>query len=166
MCRCNTISLKVTVYLIVHCFFIRFFCNFLNHFFHFSVTLIETTLNSSLTNDAAIDLHSFEEVEDIISQRTFKRFLHIDAIYQLTGLYKREREIRAAIEDMIDQILEERRRKGVGDRLTDDSNSHIFLDQLLHLTKDGKALTPTEIRQNVIAIIFAVSTFLPIHKDM
>lgn len=116
-------------------------------------------MNSTLTNDAAIDLHSFEEVEDIISQRTFKRFLHLDAIYQFTSLYKREREIRASIEDMIDQILEERRLKGVGDQMTEDSNSNIFLDQLLHLTKDGKPLTQIEIRQNIIAIIFAVSVF-------
>ena len=116
-------------------------------------------MNSSLVDDASIDLHSFEEVEDIISKRTFKRILHLDAIYQMTSMYKRERQIRQSIEDMIDKILHERAKnfggKG-GDGITDDSNSHIFLDQLLHLTKDGKPLTPLEIRQNVIAIIFAV----------
>lgn len=79
----------------------------------------------------------------------------------MTSLYKREREIRASIENMIDKILEERWSKGGGvekGSVTDDSNSHIFLDQLLHLTKGGQPLTPMEIRQNVIAIIFAVRT--------
>lgn len=113
--------------------------------------------------DTNIDLHQFEEIEDIISQRTFKRLLHMNAIYQLTGLYKRETQIRAAIEDMIDQIMEKRAKQVGSNGLkvgTDNSNSHIFLDQLLHLTKDGKPLSPVEIRQNIIAIIFAVSNLL------
>lgn len=122
----------------------------------FHLTL-ETTLNSTLA-DKYIDLHMFEEVEDIISERTFKVLLHLDCIYKRTLLYKREREIRASIENMIDKILEQKYEKmtmaSEEDRM-EQSNSHIFIDQLMHLTQDGRELTLEEIRQNLIAIIFA-----------
>ncbi|XP_063701761.1 probable cytochrome P450 313a1 [Culicoides brevitarsis] len=120
----------------------------------FHLTL-ETTLNSTLTDDY-IDLHSFEEVEDIIGQRTMASHLHADFIYKRTKMYKREREIRASIEAMIDRILEDKYLKMKDEEyLTEQSNSHIFIDQLMHLTQDGRELTPLEIRQNIIAIIFA-----------
>lgn len=125
---------------------------------------LETTLDSTLADDY-IDLHSFEEIEDIISQRTFKRILHVDFIYKRTNLYKREKEIRASIEALIDKILDDKCRKNAQKdehELTDQSNSHIFIDQLMHLTQDGRNLSPLEIRQNVIAIIFAVSTYFTI----
>uniref|UniRef100_A0A336LEQ7 CSON007994 protein n=1 Tax=Culicoides sonorensis TaxID=179676 RepID=A0A336LEQ7_CULSO len=122
----------------------------------FHLTL-ETTLNSTLADDY-IDLHSFEEVEDIIGQRTMKSHLHLDLIYKQTNMFKREREIRASIEAMIDKILEEKSRKMSKSKMEDlqeQSNSHIFIDQLMHLNQDGRPLTPLEIRQNIIAIIFA-----------
>lgn len=125
---------------------------------------VETTLDSTLADDY-IDLHSFEEIEDIISQRTFKNILHLDFIYKRTNLYKREKEIRASIEALIDKILDDKSRKNAQKdehELTDQSNSHIFIDQLMHLTQDGRNLSPLEIRQNVIAIIFAVSTYFTI----
>lgn len=126
------------------------------------IFLTETTLDSNLKDDS-IDLHSFEEIEDIISERTFRRHLHLNIVYQQTKLYQREREIRGLIEKMIDSILVEKSfpsstteiKKDL--HMTEQSNSHIFIDQLLHLTQDGRPLTPLEIRQNVIAIIFAVS---------
>uniref|UniRef100_A0A336MVW9 CSON006775 protein n=1 Tax=Culicoides sonorensis TaxID=179676 RepID=A0A336MVW9_CULSO len=117
----------------------------------------KTTLNSTLADDY-IDLHSFEEVEDIIGQRTMKSHLHLDLIYKQTNMFKREREIRASIEAMIDKILEEKSRKMSKSKMEDlqeQSNSHIFIDQLMHLNQDGRPLTPLEIRQNIIAIIFA-----------
>lgn len=84
--------------------------------------------------------------------------LHLDLIYKRTKMYKREREIRASIEAMIDKILEDKYRKMAesgNEYLNEQSNSHIFIDQLMHLTQDGRQLTPLEIRQNIIAIIFA-----------
>lgn len=99
--------------------------------------------------------------------RTFKRHLHLDFIYARTKLYQRERQIVGTIEAMIDRILAEKATTATHTsdampeikkefQLNEQSNSHIFIDQLMHLTQDGRYLTPLEIRQNIIAIIFAV----------
>uniref|UniRef100_A0A336MNT5 CSON003582 protein n=1 Tax=Culicoides sonorensis TaxID=179676 RepID=A0A336MNT5_CULSO len=95
--------------------------------------------------------HELEEIEDIICQRIINPLLHLNVIYKMTSLYKRERQIRHAIYEALQQFITKRRIEILSN--ADLLTSKNILDRLITMKVNGKALDDMQITENLTNLL-------------
>lgn len=91
-------------------------------------------------------------LEDLVCQRIFNGLVHIDLIYEQTAAYRREMKIRDKMATVLLRILGRKKTEvsGKGEAVN-------FLDRLLSMKVNDKALNDAQLVENLINVLIGVS---------
>lgn len=108
----------------------------------------------------------FTRLADIIHRRSYDFMSRYDFLFKFTKTYKRQQELIQALHYFTDSVIKARRNELLTNgEVTDEKKKKALLDLLLTTTIDGKALTNTDIREEIDTFMFEVGSFIKLHYN-
>ncbi|XP_055640260.1 cytochrome P450 4c21-like [Toxorhynchites rutilus septentrionalis] len=100
---------------------------------------------------------NFELIQNCVGMRLLRPELFLEPVYRLCSNYDKEKKSRAICTAFVDKLIQERCKK-----LSDNNNdseeniqSHIFMDNLLHLQLNGQNLSDRDISDHLHTLMIA-----------